>query len=73
MNIKCKSFYFRNEDEDISDWIILPAQKFANENNFDIKDVYGDGNCLFRAVADQFMVNGCHGHTEVSLRKTAIK
>lgn len=46
---------------------------FAKENNFEIRDVYGDGNCLFRAVADQFMINGCPGHTEISLREIAIK
>ena len=48
-------------------------EKFAKKNNFEIRDVYGDGNCLFRAVADQFMINGCPGHTEISLRQTAIK
>lgn len=48
-------------------------QQFAKENDFEIHDVYGDENCLFRAVADQFMVNGCPGHTEVSLRETVIK
>lgn len=49
------------------------VQQFAKENDFEIHDVYGDENCLFRAVADQFMVNGCPGHTEVSLRETVIK
>ena len=49
------------------------AEKFALDNNFEIRDVYGDGNCLFRAVADQFMINGCPGHTEISLREIAIK
>lgn len=48
------------------------VQTFAEENNFEIHDVYGDENCVFRAVADQFMINGCPGHTEVSLRDTAI-
>lgn len=49
------------------------VQKFAEENNFEIHEVYGDKNCLFRAVADQFMINGCPGHTEVSLRDAAIE
>lgn len=49
------------------------VQKFAKENNFEIHEVYGDKNCLFRAVADQFMINGCPGHTEVSLRDAAIE
>lgn len=49
------------------------VQRFAKENDFEIHDVYGDENCLFRAVADQFMVNGCPGHTEMSLRETVIK
>ena len=54
--------------------VFTPAvEMFAKENNFEIRDVYGDGNCLFRAVADQFMINGCPGHTEISLRQTAIK
>ncbi|XP_062609100.1 uncharacterized protein LOC134270864 [Saccostrea cucullata] len=48
-------------------------RKFAIDNNFEVKDVVSDGNCLFRAVADQLMVNGCLGHTEESLRQTAVQ
>eukprot|EP00105_Crassostrea_gigas_P035001 XP_019919149.1 PREDICTED: uncharacterized protein LOC105318975 isoform X3 [Crassostrea gigas] len=60
--------------EDIKSPLITPlVEKFAKKNSFEIKDVYGDGNCLFRAVADQFMVNGCPGHTEASLRETALR
>ena len=49
------------------------VELFAKENNFEIRDVYEDGNCLFRAVADQFIIKGCPGHTEISLRQIAIK
>lgn len=49
------------------------VQKFAKENNFEIHDVYGDDTCLFRAIADQFEINGCPGHTKLSLRQTAIE
>ncbi|XP_048741504.2 uncharacterized protein LOC125655301 isoform X1 [Ostrea edulis] len=48
-------------------------RKFAADNNFEVKDVIADGNCLFRSVADQLMINGCSGYTEKGLRQTAIK
>lgn len=54
-------------------WCTRAFQVFVQENNFEIHDVYGDGNCLFRAVADQLTINGCPGHTEESLRKAAIQ
>lgn len=62
-----------NEAYDLYPAFTPAVQQFAKENDFEIHDVYGDENCLFRAVADQFMVNGCPGHTEVSLRETVIK
>lgn len=63
-----------NEEEyDRIQWCTRSVKMFAKENNFEINDVYGDGNCMFRAVADQFMINGCPGHTEASLRKIAIQ
>lgn len=61
------------ETYDLSPWCTPAIRKFIKDNNFEIKDVYGDGNCLFRAVADQLMINGCPGHTEASLREMAIK
>lgn len=61
------------EPYNLSPWYTPAIQKFVKDNNFEIKDVYGDGNCLFRAVADQLMINGCPGHTETSLREIAIK
>lgn len=64
---------YYEEVYDLSPWCTPAILKFAKDNDFEIKDVYGDGNCLFRAVADQFMINGCPGHTEVSLRETAIE
>lgn len=47
--------------------------KFAFDNNFEVHDVKPDGNCMFRALADQLLINGFPGHTEMTLRKDAIK
>ena len=47
-------------------------RKFAFDNNFEVHDVIPDGNCMFRALADQLMINGFPGHTEASLRQDAI-
>ena len=52
---------------------VMEAYKFAKENNFKIQDVRGDERCLFRAINDQFMINGCHGHTDMSIRLVAEK
>lgn len=49
------------------------VQAFAKENNFEIYDVYEDELCVYRAVSDQFMINGCLGHTELSLHETVIE
>ncbi|XP_061196355.1 uncharacterized protein LOC133204618 [Saccostrea echinata] len=48
-------------------------RKFAADNDFQAHDVISDGNCMFRAIADQLLINGCLGHTIESLRHTAIK
>ncbi|XP_062609079.1 uncharacterized protein LOC134270848 [Saccostrea cucullata] len=48
-------------------------RKFANDNNFDVHDVISDGNCMFRAIVDQLLINGCLGHSIESLRHTTIK
>ncbi|XP_061196357.1 uncharacterized protein LOC133204620 [Saccostrea echinata] len=48
-------------------------RKFAVDNSFEVKDVVSDGNCMFRAIADQLLINGCLGHTAESLRHTAIE
>ncbi|XP_061178700.1 uncharacterized protein LOC133187369 [Saccostrea echinata] len=47
-------------------------QNFATTNRFEIYDVSPDGNCMFRAIADQFMINGRIGYTADRLRCTAI-
>ncbi|XP_055999226.1 uncharacterized protein LOC125656182 isoform X1 [Ostrea edulis] len=47
-------------------------QKFATDNHFEIHDVIPDGNCMFRALADQFMINGRTGYTAEKLRGIAI-
>ena len=36
-------------------------QTFASDNNFEVHDIIPDGNCMFRALADQLMVNGFPG------------
>lgn len=48
-------------------------QKFAADNDFEVRDVIRDGNCMFRAIADQLLINGCLGHTRESLRQTAVE
>jgi hypothetical protein len=48
-------------------------QKFAADNNFEVHDVIADGNCMFRAIADQLLINGCLGHTRESLRQAAVQ
>ncbi|XP_062596832.1 uncharacterized protein LOC134258320 [Saccostrea cucullata] len=48
-------------------------QAFAKTNHFEVHDVIHDGNCMFRALADQFMINGRIGFTAESLRCTAIQ
>nr|XP_022301542.1 uncharacterized protein LOC111109632 [Crassostrea virginica] len=45
---------------------------FASDNNFEVHDVVPDGNCMFRAIADQLMINGFPEHTASSLRRDAI-
>ncbi|XP_062596773.1 uncharacterized protein LOC134258254 [Saccostrea cucullata] len=47
-------------------------QEFAATNHFDVYDVVHDGNCMFRAIADQFMINGRIGYTPERLRCAAI-
>ncbi|XP_048739950.2 uncharacterized protein LOC125654185 isoform X3 [Ostrea edulis] len=47
-------------------------QTFATDNHFEIHDVIPDGNCMFRALADQFMINGRTGYTAEKLRGVAI-
>ncbi|XP_061179354.1 uncharacterized protein LOC133187978 [Saccostrea echinata] len=48
-------------------------QIFARDNEFEIYDVIPDGNCMFRAIADQFMINGRIGYSAERLRCTAIE
>ncbi|XP_062596780.1 uncharacterized protein LOC134258263 [Saccostrea cucullata] len=47
-------------------------QAFARDNQFEIYDVIHDGNCMFGAIADQFMINGRIGYTAQQLRFTAV-
>ena len=48
-------------------------QEFAKANNFEIYDLLADGNCMFRALSDQFMINGRLGYTAERLRIASIK
>ena len=48
-------------------------QRFAADNHFEIYDVIPDGNCMFRALADQFMINGRNGYTAETLRGATIE
>jgi hypothetical protein len=47
--------------------------KFAETNGFEVHDVTADGNCLFRAIADQLSVNGLFGNSPDSLRTFVLK
>lgn len=49
------------------------VQAFAKEHKFEIHDIYEDELCVYRAMSDQFMINGCPGHTELSLRETVFE
>uniref|UniRef100_A0A8W8KE68 OTU domain-containing protein n=1 Tax=Magallana gigas TaxID=29159 RepID=A0A8W8KE68_MAGGI len=75
---------FRNTDEKdrycqgVSQYYNMPVfmkslKKFADDNNFEIHDVMADGNCLFRAIADQLVINGIFGNSPTSLRENTIK
>ena len=48
-------------------------QRFAKANQFEIYDLIPDGNCMFRALSDQFMINGRLSYTADHLRAVAIK
>ncbi|XP_022296749.2 uncharacterized protein LOC111106385 isoform X2 [Crassostrea virginica] len=48
-------------------------QRFAKANNFEIYDVIPDGNCMFRALSDQFLIDGRVGYTADHLRAVAIE
>ncbi|XP_062598245.1 uncharacterized protein LOC134259663, partial [Saccostrea cucullata] len=57
-----------------SKFINLPTFKqsihdFAADNSFEVHDVIANGDCLFHAISDQLLINGCPGHTEKSLRQ----
>ncbi|XP_062578054.1 uncharacterized protein LOC134239941 [Saccostrea cucullata] len=47
-------------------------QNFATTNHFEIHDVSPDGNSMFRALADQFMINGRIGFTAERLRCSVV-
>jgi hypothetical protein len=47
-------------------------QRFAADNHFEIYDVIPDGNCMFRALADQLMINGRNGYAAEMLRSATI-
>lgn len=46
----CIGYY--EEIYDLFLWCILVILMFVKDNDFEIKDVYGDGNCLFCVVVD---------------------
>ncbi|XP_048754481.2 uncharacterized protein LOC125665725 [Ostrea edulis] len=48
-------------------------QKYADSNGFEVHDVTADGNCLFRAIADQLSINGVFGNSPDSLRNFVLK
>lgn len=48
-------------------------QKFARENGFEIHDIIPDGNCMFRSLSDQFMINGCMGCNAEHIRDVAVQ
>ncbi|XP_062578053.1 uncharacterized protein LOC134239939 [Saccostrea cucullata] len=61
-----------------SKFINLPIFKqsihdFAADNSLEVHDVIADGDCLFNAIADQLLINGCPGHTKESLRQIATQ
>lgn len=40
---------------------------------YEVKNVSGDGNCLFAAIVDQLRINGDFSYTTDSLRKKAVQ
>ncbi|WAR04492.1 hypothetical protein MAR_019861 [Mya arenaria] len=48
-------------------------QKVMEEKNFEIHDVYPDGNCFFTAVVDQLNVQGERGFDADELRLAAVQ
>lgn len=40
---------------------------------YEVKNVSGDGNCLFAAIVDQLRTNGDFSYTTDSLRKKAVQ
>jgi hypothetical protein len=48
-------------------------EEFAADNDLELHDVLGDGNCMFRALEDQMQINAQFGHTARSLRRRAVE
>ena len=40
---------------------------------YEVKNVSGDGNCLFAAIVDQLRINGDLSFTTESLRKRSVE
>ncbi|XP_048758615.2 uncharacterized protein LOC125668458 isoform X2 [Ostrea edulis] len=53
--------------------LMKSIQKYADSNGFEVHDVTADGNCLFRAIADQLSINGVFGNSPDSLRNFVLK
>lgn len=70
--------FFTLKGEGLSQYLNMPVfmeslQKFADHNRFEIHDVMADGNCLFRAIADQLEINGIFGNSPKLLREITMK
>lgn len=62
----------------ISQFVNMPTfmqsiRKFASDNLFELRDVVPDGNCMFRAIADQLHINGDLGYNCKILRRQAVR
>ncbi|XP_052060338.1 uncharacterized protein LOC127700734 [Mytilus californianus] len=47
--------------------------EYMEKMGYDVKNVSGDGNCLFTAIVDQLRINGDFSYTHDNLRKRAVQ
>lgn len=71
-------FYAYFPGKGISQFVNMPTfmqsiRKFASDNLFELRDVAPDGNCMFRAIADQLHINGDLGYNWKILRRQAVR
>jgi hypothetical protein len=52
--------------------MIAKIRDTVAKNNFEIRDVYPDGNCMFGTVIDQLRVRGDFRYTVRTLRKDVV-